>query len=166
MGIEHNLRNPVNMIIQIVNTQGIMKGGVAKGIADRYPIVKEEYERYCKQIKGSLLGKLQVIDFIQPEYSATEMYYVANLFAIDKPNFNWHKQSQESRSRVVSYPALYYALSNLAAYIRLLPIEHSTFGVMVPSGMGTLRGGGDWDIIKEGVDYHLGFTNLQYYTFD
>jgi O-acetyl-ADP-ribose deacetylase (regulator of RNase III) len=157
MPIEDTLGNPSDMIIHIVNCKGIMRGGIAKGISSRYPKVEEEYIRYCHQVREKALGTLQVC-LVQKD----PPLYIANLFAINIPNFNWYKQ-KENRDRVVIYPALGSALASLATYIRLLEIDTAQFKIGVPMGMGTARGGADWTIVKEHVDYYLGNTQLNYY---
>lgn len=161
MGIEDTLGNPFDMIVHIVNCKGIMKGGIAKGVSTRFPKVEQEYIRYCNQLRSSALGKAQVCEINTPN----KTLYIANLFAIDTPNFDWYKQKE--KIRVVSYPALGNALSMLATYIRMLPTDPTQFKIGVPIGMGTARGGANWYIVKEHVDFYLGSLNLNYHeTYD
>lgn len=157
MGIEETLGNPFDMIIHIVNCSGIMKGGIAKGISTRYPEVEQEYIRYCRQLRSAALGKVQVCELNYPD----KTLYIANLFAIDKPNFDWYKQKE--KLRVVSYPALGSALNMLASYIKLLNVDIAQFKIGVPIGMGTARGGANWYIVEEHVNYYLGALNLTYH---
>lgn len=157
MGVESHLGNPYDMIIHIVNCKGIMKGGIAKGVSTLYPEVEQEYIRYCRQLRSGALGKVQVCEVPTP----TKTLYIANLFAIDTPNFDWYKQKE--KQRVVSYPALGSALSMLASYVRMLPIDITQFKIGVPIGMGTARGGANWYIVEEHVNYYLGALNLTYH---
>lgn len=157
MGLEDTLGNPADMIVHIVNCKGIMRGGIAKGVSSRFPQVEEEYKRYCNQLREKALGTVQVCSV-----NANPATYIANLFAINVPNFNWYKE-KDTRTRAVSYPALGTSLAKLATFIRMLEVNPATFKVFVPVGMGTTRGGADWSIVKEHVDYHLGNTQLTYY---
>lgn len=164
MGIQHALgHDGVNMIVQIVNCSSVMAGGVAKDIADIYPIVKVEYTRLANQLQSNALGVAQVIEVEVPNKSDGH-YYVANLFAIDKPNYRWYEQRHTGIERVLSYPALCTSLSSLSSYMRLhSSMKRSDFTLMIPTGMGCLRAGGDWDIVKEHIDFHLKDVNVLYY---
>lgn len=69
------MRAAESIIAHQVNCQAVMTSGVAKQIKLAYPKAYTEYMNFCKQNKGKLLGKCQIV-----EVDHGTNRYVANLF--------------------------------------------------------------------------------------
>jgi O-acetyl-ADP-ribose deacetylase (regulator of RNase III) len=71
-----------DIICHQVNVQGIMGGGVARQLADRYEGLEKEYSRVCKEADNSFDDLSATIFWFK-----TAEKYIANMFS-QEPNFN------------------------------------------------------------------------------
>ena len=118
-----------------VNCKGVMGAGLAKQIADKYPLVKERYLEMCKNYKISgnrLLGEYQIVS-IGHERTGYEQF-VVNIFG----------QEDYGRSNKVytDYNALRRALYKL---FEMYP----SFTYAFPYGMGCGLANGNWYEVEE-----------------
>ena len=118
------------------NAQGVMESGVALLICKEYPSV---YESYVKLFKSRdrpnflRLGEYQLI-------KVSDSLFVANLIT------QWFYGA--GGKRYVDYAAINSSCCHLAKNKNLGPIHF-------PYNFGTDRGGGDFNLIKEIVCYHI-----------
>lgn len=80
-----------NIICHQVNVNGIMGGGLARQIAEKYPKVEEKYKLYCKLFQNDY-EKLKGIPEI---VKINNTQYIANCFT-QKLNFDTDYQSIEN----------------------------------------------------------------------
>lgn len=75
-----------NIICHQVNEDGIMGGGLALQIANKYPNVLKEYQKFCNKFKDILYGQYQICEI-------GERKYIANCFT--QRNFNTNLEDLE-----------------------------------------------------------------------
>jgi O-acetyl-ADP-ribose deacetylase (regulator of RNase III) len=133
------LDQKTDVIAHQVNCSGIMGGGVALQIRDKYPEVYEGYQNFClDELKrlGTLrtevlLGKCLVCT------SKDGSLAVANLFGQDRCDTN------RGYWRMTNYDAIYDALINLQEIME----NHQWKSVAFPYEMSCDLGGGSWNVI-------------------
>ncbi len=113
-----------NIICHQVNCQGVMGSGVALLVKQKYPQVFEEYELYCTENEGNLLGKVLTVN-------CPDGKVICNLFAQDR--FGYDGKCYTS----------YEALKECFDYLRKYASEKDE--IAMPYLMGCHRGGGDWN---------------------
>ncbi len=115
-----------------VNCQGVMGSGIARQIRDRYPIVYEEYIRYCEgKSPEELLGQCQLVE--------TDQKTVANLFG----------QLNYGREPVLytNYEGLRRSLQSLKNYA-----QQNGKQVALPYLIGCGLANGDWSIVSRMIE--------------
>jgi O-acetyl-ADP-ribose deacetylase (regulator of RNase III) len=128
--INGNLLDAANeKLIEVIghqtNNLGVMGGGVAAAIRNRWPDVYEKYHAACK--KGISLGQCLII-------VSSDNRVIANLMA------------QETIDRGVcntDYKALRAACQDLVRKMRIIGFRT----LAIPYKMGCGLGGGDWNIV-------------------
>jgi O-acetyl-ADP-ribose deacetylase (regulator of RNase III) len=135
-----------------VNCLGIMGGGLARLIKERYPVVFDEYSLLCKinQKGRSLMGYCQMVEvvdeetrehtlFADPNHQPKIIRIVANLFGQHEIGTD-RKRTEE--------PFLRKALESMKEMAM-----KKGYSVALPYQLGSNLGGGDWNeilgIIKE-----------------
>jgi len=107
------------------NAMGVMGGGIAKQIREKYPEVYKSYKELCnKRNPNDLLGSVQYVE-------CHNGYIIANLFG--QEGFGRNKQYTD-------YDALREALTSI--YERATNHKES---VAIPWKIGSALGGGNWD---------------------
>jgi len=115
-----------DIICHQVNCQGVMEAGLAKQVADQYPIVKKKYKELCSQKSPSeLLGTFQLV------YVA-ENRAIANIFG--------QMFYGNDGKLYTNYEAFRSALKSLAD-------QHPGKSVALPYGIGCGLAGGDWNTV-------------------
>lgn len=114
------------------NCQGSMKAGIAKTIAEKYPIVDERYQAKCKH--KNILGDIQVISI--------EDSYIVNMFS--------QEYYGPKGERYTDYEAFYKCLEKIAEVAAI----GSTIGF--PDHIACDRAGANWNIIKTMIEEVLG----------
>jgi O-acetyl-ADP-ribose deacetylase (regulator of RNase III) len=131
------------ILVHQVNTLGVMGGGIALQIREKWPILFERYAAKCK--KGELkLGQVDVFE-ISPDL------YVVNL------------AGQESTSSPDGVD------TNYASYEESLPVvralgEEKGLPVYFPHGIGCGLAGGDWSVMEPLLHKHIPEATLVQYT--
>ena len=122
-----------DIIVHQVNCLGIMGAGLAKQIAQQYPIVKEEYLEFCNAFdsKKSLLGKLHLVD-------TRERKLVANVFGQMEI-----KKNRLDKKVYTDFEALKTGLERVRKFA-----EMQSMSVAIPTYIGCGLAGGNWDEIK------------------
>lgn len=116
------------VIVHQVNCRGVMGAGLAKAIADKYPIVKTQYLRKFYSM-GWQLGNTQFVS-IHPDL------YVCNLAG----QVTYGREN----IRYTNYDALKIGF----AEVHNFAFEHS-LQVYLPYGIGCGLANGDWPTVKE-----------------
>ena len=123
------LDNKINIFCHQTNCRGVMGAGIAKSIANAYPIVREKDKEYCKKANRSILGTNLYIR-VSPTRTCVNMYAQYN-FGKDK--------------RYTEYDKFQTCLDKLA---QKLSISDEKLTVGFPAGIGCGNAGGDWAVIK------------------
>lgn len=160
----------VNVMVQCVNCQGVMGGGLAKAIRDKYPFVYEEYRKFYEKAKDShdgLLGKIQNIDFSFYDYiNDTDWNGDIGRFP-DKHIINVFGQEYYGmEKRQVNYGALGQAFTALAYGLTQLgedALQEDYDVVGFPYLFGCGLAGGDWNVVLEMIEFHFREFNVRIY---
>ena len=132
------------ILVQQVNCQGVMNAGLAKAIADKFPIVKEKYlESFKGREKSALFGKISVIP-LDNEGKLS----VANVY------------SQEYYGNPKFTGKVYTCEDILVNSIKRLSEKYPDKMVYIPEKIGCGFGGGNWESIKGKIDL-LGKNNIR-----
>jgi len=132
------LQSDAQFIAQGVNCQGVMKSGIAKQIAERYPTVLKSYQTATSRIMRPeyLLGRTQFV-------KVDEYRTIINCFTQE-----FYGRAKEVR--YVSYDAIDRAMANL--FKRLDEVDYDK--VAMPK-IGAGLGNGDWGIIERIIEHNL-----------
>lgn len=127
-----------SIICHQVNCLGIMGGGVAKQIKDKYPNVFTEYKKLCESVsykdcETKLLGTCQII-------KCSDTNYVANLFGQREIGYN---------AIHTRYDAFTEAVRNLMISVTAMNSEYSGLSIVMPYGIACGLGGGNWNIVYQ-----------------
>ena len=118
------------------NCLGVMGGGIAKQIKEKYPLVYHNYYKLCRARKGkNLLGTVQ---FLKTD---DDKQYVANMFGEYSFCESVAPYEDGGRPRHTDYDALKECLERLHTWMVMKDIE--TGGI--PYKLGCGLAGGDWD---------------------
>lgn len=118
-----------NIIVHQVNVQGIMGGGVARQLANRYINLEKEYSEFCKLYNNDynkLKGKVFKI--------MLEGKIIMNMFS-QKENFD------------TDYEAMKIALEEIKEYAKSFKLS-----VAIPYGIGCGIANGDWNIVHKIIE--------------
>lgn len=124
-----------NLIVHQVNCKGVMAGGLAKQIREKWPNVYEEYKWHCEFVtanqdvetyKNGLLGRTGYCH-VEPDK------WVVNLFGQED-------YGREKSKVYTDYDAVKDCLVSIHD-----TAERLGWSVALPYGMGCGLGGGDWD---------------------
>lgn len=124
-----------DVIIHQVNCYGVMGGGVARQVHEKYPRVFERYKELCDKYvddKSFLLGLAQYVKI-------GEGNYVVNLFA--QEDFGYCGKCY------TNYKALQRCLESVRDYELL-----NGKTIAIPYLMSCDRGGGDWNIVYKMIE--------------
>jgi O-acetyl-ADP-ribose deacetylase (regulator of RNase III) len=125
---------PLDVIMHQVNCLGVMGGGIALQIKNKYPRCFKEYADFCSLYNFSasrgLLGKHYV-------------YLEKNLDIINL--FGQNGFASEEQPQATNYAALETALSS--AIKRYSTRGGSPFKIGLPKNMGCGLAGGDWKVV-------------------
>jgi len=132
------------IIVHQVNCQGVMGGGVAKAIREKWPQVYEKYrKRFSDNYYSSGSDFLASIDICH----INDNLYIVNLYGQ-----NLFKSNTTDKIRFTSYAAWEEALPELKDYIVRdnLPKQ-----IYFPYLVGCGLGGGDWRIISAMIEEYF-----------
>lgn len=132
------LNGDVDFLIHVSNCQGRFNSGVAKEVRERVPNAYLDYMNYHRGNNGGLvLGEVSGSDG------------VINLHAQEYYGYDGKRYLN------------YGALSKCLSWVNL-SVESGT-KIAVPYKMGSDRAGGDWEIVKELVEFYLSDFDIVYY---
>ena len=121
-----------NIICHQTNCIGVMGGGLALQIRNKYPEVYNCYKKLCSEFKpNELLGKIQIVKV------EGNNKYIVNLFG---------QNNISKTTRMTDYDALEVALNNLKTNMEL---QDEKLSVAIPYNIGCALGGGDWSIVSK-----------------
>lgn len=128
------LKSNLPLIAHQTNCLGVMGGGIAKAIRNKWNSVYAQYVNYCKNFDYSkaLLGKCQIC--ITGE-APTKL--VANLFG----EYSFTESVAPYENRHTDYDALKLALINLREFCK----DEEITEIGIPYKLGCGLAGGDWD---------------------
>ena len=132
------LDSDADIICQQVNCKGVMGAGLAKQIADKYPIVLNDYKELCEKYKSNnyiLLGNCQCIRI-------SKSRVICNLFG-------QYDYGRDKNKVYTDYAALEKALSVLIIFCQEEFLFNNNFQCRVafPYNMGCGLANGSWDIV-------------------
>lgn len=136
------LTTPFHYIAHQVNCQGIMGGGVALAIRNKYPEVYTKYQEFIRiNTNEGQLESRELLGYCLPTITNDKKHTILNLFG----------QDQIGRDkRYTEYDKLEEAILD-----GLNPIKHHTMRkdgcqitIAIPYKMGAGLAGGDWNIIS------------------
>jgi hypothetical protein len=138
------LEGEVDMMLHVTNAQGVMGSGIAKEVKDRIPKAFSYYEEAYKK------GKLDL-----------------GLITSDgKGCYNLTAQKFFGRGfRPLNYGALSDCLQQIDTEAFHTTIDNcgAVPKIGIPYKMGSDRAGGDWEIVKELVEYYLSHYEVYIY---
>lgn len=115
-----------DIIVHQVNVDGIMGGGVAKQIAEKYPQTEKEYKEFCKKHDFSFEKLYGKVDLTKEKGK-----YIANMFS-------------QYKSFATSYNALEIALTKIRNFA-----EQEKLTVAMPFKIGCGIANGEWEIVQD-----------------
>ena len=120
----------INIFCHQTNCRGMMGAGIAKKIAEKYPVVQEKDTEYCKGADRTLLG--------------TNLYIPVSK---TRTCVNMYAQYNFGKTKIYTeYPKFQKCLNKLAAKLN---ISSEKLVVGFPARIGCGNAGGDWNIIYE-----------------
>jgi hypothetical protein len=138
------------IICQQVNCMGVMGSGVAKSIRDKWPIVFDEYQKFCscapkheetrKLFRPALLGEILLTE-------VASGLRVCNIFS----QYDFNRRGEVFKKHT-EYGAFYLGLEQLK---RVIALSGGNTPVYFPWKIGADRGGGDWKIMEEIIDFYF-----------
>lgn len=122
-----------NIIVHQVNCQAKMGSGVALGIRNAFPSAYQDYIQFSlRKNPKELLGQVYISVVGKDKY-------VTHLFG--QLNYGY------DRKRYTSYDAFYDGLSYVKKHA-----QSANMSVAMPYGIGSARGGADWEIIQKMIE--------------
>ena len=120
-----------DIIAHQVNCMGVMGGGIAKQIKEKYPNVFDQYRKFFVNNKFTALGKCQIVE-------AENNKYIANIFG--QYNYGTNKQQTD-------YKALEEALFSLK-----VSAKDNNMSVAIPYNIGCGLAGGSWSFVYNMIE--------------
>lgn len=118
-----------DIIVHQVNVAGVMGGGVARQLADKYKGLEEFYSEHCKELDNNYAY-----------LSGTVLFYgdstktIANMF-----------------SQMPSFETDYIAMEKCLRYIKMWA-ENNNLSIAIPYGIGCGIANGDWNTVLSIID--------------
>lgn len=123
-----------------VNCQNVMGSGVAKALFTKFPEVKIEYHKYCKNEKpNSLLGKVNIV--------FTGEKFIFNCFT----QLNYGNDGE----KYVSYSAIIKVFNRIVELVERELDSDGTPIVAIPK-IGCGLAGGDWNVVSALINETVG----------
>lgn len=139
----------VDILAHQCNCFGAMGAGIARVIADKYPIVEERDKKFVNGVPEDKLGHGNYIGIT--ERSCGTKGWIVNLYG----QFYWSRTKQQT-----DYDALRSALKETN---KILSICKETYRIGLPK-IGCGLGGGNWNIVSEIITEELTVSDLYVYT--
>ena len=134
-----------DIICHQVNCQGVMGSGVAKQVKERYPVVYDEYMKWCNErAPKDLLGCTQFVRLVPvwQEVPEGEFMGVMNIFGQLDYGYNGKCYTD--------YDALKHSFTNINTFCK----DFFSYAPILafPYKFGCARGGGDWNIVYKMIE--------------
>ena len=120
-----------NIITHQVNCMGVMGGGIAKQIKDKFPNVFDQYRKFFVNNKFPALGKCQIV-------KAEDNKYIANLFG----QYKYGRDKQYT-----DYDALKEAL-----FLLKVSAKDHNMSIAIPFNIGCGLAGGNWETVYKIIE--------------
>lgn len=145
------LNAPENVVLHQVNCQGVMGSGLAKQIKDKYPIVYEEYKKYCDSFpnKLHLLGLAQFV-----EIGNESIKFFVNIFG--QFNYGTHQKQTD-------YVALRQGFETVFNTVNNIYLKDYKLTIAIPYKIGCGLGGGNWNIVYGMIEEVFGNYDVTIY---
>ena len=159
------LDSPCIVLAHQVNCIGVMGSGVARAIKDKWIDVFLEYLKGIKALDHNCLGGCQIVQAEEGKYVANifGQYYYSGYF---KDPAEYMRQEVWKRPeinengeilRFTNYEALYTGLKRLKDEM----VKYNIPSVAFPWGLGSVRGGGNWEIIRKMIEETFKETEIE-----
>jgi len=140
---------PSGFICHQVNCRGLAGTGLALQISKCWPEVTKDYQEHVhvSDIDGvKLLGTIRISTNVNP--SGRQPLFVMSLFCQDNVGHS---------RRHTNYGALAMSLNRVSEVVKSTGVmtNHNT-NIYIPFGIGCGHGGGDWNVVKELIEFILG----------
>ncbi|GMO66840.1 MAG: hypothetical protein Ta2D_12730 [Rickettsiales bacterium] len=135
--------NDCDIMIQQVNTFGIMESGLALQVKKKFPDVYIEYKNYCMQFLSNMR---QLLGTIRIGY--TENFLIAHLFCQNGIN---------SSQQTTDYDRMFECFIRLKDYM----LSNNFKKLAIPYKIGCGNGGGKWEIVEEKIK--KAFEGMNFY---
>lgn len=124
------LDSDCQILVHQVNCMGVMGSGIAKAIRNKYPIVYDEYIKFCKSFekKYDLLGQIFIV-------KVSNKQAICNLFG---------QYTYGHNKRYTQYDAVVNGFENLRNFC----IDKGIKNIAIPVNMGCTLAGGNWIVYK------------------
>lgn len=120
----------VDIILHQVNCMGVMGGGIAKQIKNRYPYVYEEYLAFCQE-RTDRLGEILICE--------TPDFLIVNCFG---------QYGYGTLETFTNYEALRECFNKVAKLVKTAEKDHNRHvRIGMPYKIGCGLAGGDWQIV-------------------
>ena len=129
-----------DIIIHQVNTQGIMGGGLALQLANKYRNLEQDYREFCRNYNfdyRKLKGKVYI--------KQCENKYIANIFS-QTTNFD------------TNYQMLEQCLEKVKDFAKT-----NDLSIAIPYGIGCEIANGDWNIVQKIINKVFSYNEIIIY---
>lgn len=142
-------KNYFNILVHQVNCRGVMGGGIARIVKQKFPFVFDQYQNLCaSKVLDRLFGYTQLVN-ISNDYEPKRM--VANLFG---------QQLYGTYCRQTNYEEFYNALVDMKEQIENFeadfPPESPLLNIAFPYNIGCGLAGGDFRIVLSMIESVFG----------
>lgn len=158
-------KGEINVMLHCVNMMGRMNSGLAKDIKAKYPKVFEEYLKKWKHGRN-LSGQFQRVSIIRPDIDlvGNNCATIVNVFGqnMDLTEFQLQNPDvdiSQSPPRLMNYGYL----SNAFATMNFDNEFSRSDRIGIPYNFACGLAGGDWTVVKELIEFHLGFWDVFIY---
>ena len=150
-----------NFIVHQTNTQGVMGSGVALQVAEKFPHVETEYNKYLRHCKKNHLQPLGTVQYVPTEVWALIMVDTMrndNIIDYDK-NYqyivNMFGQDTYGAGLQTDLKAVKKALIDIRE-----KAEKIGATIAMPYRIGSVRGGADWNDVYAIIKDVFGKSNV------
>ena len=143
-----------DIICHQVNCMGVMGGGLAYQIKEKYPYVYANYRHICKEYLSenhSLLGEVIFGVFTH------DNKIIANLCG--QSNYGTHIQQTDYAALAKALKIVYKAVNNTNSSL-------NGYSVAIPYNLGCGLGGGDWNVVYDMINRIFENYDVTIYNFE
>lgn len=130
------------VLVHQVNCSGVMGAGLAKKIANKWPMVKDDYLAHCRLIAPADLPGITI---------RTEV--AANLFVVSA--FGQLNYGRAPGKCYTNYRALAIAFAAIQEANQQRELAPAPLPVHLPHGIGCGLAGGDWHVVSALIEQEL-----------